>query len=100
MDVWRLSYDHVLAGPVARKRAYEAADRALTLDANIPRAYSVLGVLQVSDGRHDEAMESARKAVSLGPNSADAYVNLAIVLMFSGRPDEALAAMEVRVDVF
>jgi len=94
VDVWRLSYDHVLAGPVARKRAYEAADRALTLDANIPRAYSVLGVLQVTDGRYDEAMESARKAVSLGPNSADAYLNLAIVLMFSGRPAEALAAME------
>ncbi|MHC4707773.1 MAG: tetratricopeptide repeat protein, partial [Planctomycetota bacterium] len=55
---------------------------------------SVLGVLQVVDGRYDEALESARKAVSLGPNSADAYVNLAIVLMFSGRPAEALAAME------
>jgi adenylate cyclase len=79
---------------VARKQAYEAAARALALDANIPRAYSVLGVLQVVDGRYEEAMESARKAVSLGPNSADAYVNLAIVLMFSGRPAEALAAME------
>jgi adenylate cyclase len=94
VDVWRLSYDSVLAGPVARKQAYEAAARALALDANIPRAYSVLGVLQVVDGRYEEAMESARKAVSLGPNSADAYVNLAIVLMFSGRPAEALAAME------
>jgi TolB-like protein/class 3 adenylate cyclase/cytochrome c-type biogenesis protein CcmH/NrfG len=94
VDVWRLNWDNILAGPVARKRAYEAAARALTLDANIPRAYSVLGVLQVVDGRYDEAMESARMAVSLGPNSADAYVNLAIVLMFSGRPDEALAAME------
>jgi TolB-like protein/class 3 adenylate cyclase/cytochrome c-type biogenesis protein CcmH/NrfG len=94
VDVWRLGFDNVLAGPVARKRAYEAAARALSLDANIPRAYSVLGVLQVADGRYDEAIESARKAVSLGPNSADAYVNLAIVFMFSGRPDEALAAME------
>jgi TolB-like protein/class 3 adenylate cyclase/cytochrome c-type biogenesis protein CcmH/NrfG len=93
VDVWRLGYDNVLAGPVARKRAYEAAARALALDPKIPRAYSVLGVLQVVDGRHDEAIESARKAVSLGPNSADAYVNLAIVLMFSGRPAEALAAM-------
>jgi TolB-like protein/cytochrome c-type biogenesis protein CcmH/NrfG len=94
VDVWRLGYDNVLASPVARKRAYEAADRALALDAKIPRAYSVLGVLQVVDGRHDEAIESARKAVSLVPNSADAYVNLAIVFMFSGRPAEALAAVE------
>jgi adenylate cyclase len=94
VDVWRLGYVNVLASPVARKRAYEAADQALSLDSKIPRAYSVLGVLQVVDGRYDEAIESARKAVSLGPNSADAYVNLAIVLMFSGRPAEALAAME------
>jgi adenylate cyclase len=94
VDIWRGSWDMVLAGPVARKRAYEAAARALALDPKIPRAYSVLGVLQVVDGRYDEAIESARKAVSLGPNSDDAYVNLAIVLMFSGRPAEALAAME------
>jgi TolB-like protein/class 3 adenylate cyclase/cytochrome c-type biogenesis protein CcmH/NrfG len=94
VDVWRLGYDNVLASPVARKRAYEAADRALALDSKIPRAYSVLGILQAVDGRHDEAIESARKALSLGPNSADAYVNLAVVLMFSGRPTESLAAME------
>jgi TolB-like protein/Tfp pilus assembly protein PilF len=94
VDVWRLGYDNVLTGPVARKLAYEAATRALELDANFHRAYSVLGVLQVMDGRYDEAMESAHKAVTLGPNNADAYVNLGIVLMFSGRPSEALAAME------
>ena len=94
VDVWRLNWDNILAGPVARKRAYEAAARALALNANIPRSYSVLGILQVADRRYDEAIESARKAVSLGPNSADAYLNLAIVLIFSGRPDEALATME------
>jgi adenylate cyclase len=94
VDVWRLAYDNLLTGPVARKRAYEAAARALELDANLPRAYSVLGVLQVMDGRYDEAIASTNKAVSLGPNSADAYVNLALVLMFSGKPAEALAAMD------
>jgi TolB-like protein/class 3 adenylate cyclase/Flp pilus assembly protein TadD len=94
VEVWHTAYDNVLAGPVARKRAYEAAARALALDANLPRAYSVLGVLQVVDGRYAEAIESAHKAVSLGPNSADARLNLAIVLMFSGRPAEALAAIE------
>jgi TolB-like protein/class 3 adenylate cyclase/Tfp pilus assembly protein PilF len=94
VEVWHTSWDNILAGPVARKRAYEAADRALTLNPNIPRAYSVLGVLQVVDGRYDEAIESARKAVSLGPNSADAYVNLAIVLMFAGRSAEALAEIK------
>jgi adenylate cyclase len=94
VDVWRFSYGEVLAGPVARKQAYKAASRALTLDTNIPRAYSVLGILQAEDGRYDEALASVRKAVSLGPNSADAYVNLAIVLISVGKPVEALEAME------
>ena len=94
VDVWRLNYVNVLAGPVARKHAYEAAARALSLNPIIPKAYSVLGILQAVDGRYDEAITSAHKAVSLGPNSADAYVNLALVLMFSGRPADSLAAME------
>ena len=94
VDVWRLAFDNLLIGPVARKRAYEAAAKALELDSNLPRAYSVLGVLQVMDSRYDEAIESANKAITLGPNDADAYVNLALVLMFSGRPAEALAAVE------
>jgi tetratricopeptide (TPR) repeat protein len=87
-------YDNFLTGPVARKRAYEAAARALELDANLPRDCFVLGVLQVMDGRFDEAIASTNKAVSLGPSSADAYVNFVLVLMFSGEPAEALAAMD------
>ena len=68
---------------MARKRAYESAGRALELDLNSARAYSVLAILQVVDGRHDEAIESARKAVSLKPNDADAYLILALVLSYS-----------------
>jgi len=94
VEVWRLGYNSLSAGPGLRKDAFEAADRALALNANIPRVYSVLGVLQVMDGRYDEAILSVHKAVSLGPNSADAYLNLAIVLMYSGIPSEALAAIE------
>ena len=43
----------------------------------------MLAILQVVDGRHDEAIESARKAVSLKPNDADAYLILALVLSYS-----------------
>ena len=82
-DVWRLDWFDVLSGQMARKRAYESAGRALELDLNSARAYSVLAILQVVDGRHDEAIESARKAVSLKPNDADAYLILALVLSYS-----------------
>ncbi|MCH6589703.1 MAG: tetratricopeptide repeat protein [Proteobacteria bacterium] len=94
VDVWRLDVDSVLPGPVARKRAYEAAAQALALDANNPGAYSVLGMLQMVDSRYDEAITSVKKAVSLDPNNAEAYINLALVLTHSGRPTEAVAAME------
>ncbi len=94
VDVWRLDVDQVMPGPVARKRAYEAAAQALALDANNPGAYSVLGVLQMADSRYNEAITSTRNAVSLDPTNAEAYINLALVLTHSGRPNEAVAAME------
>ncbi len=94
VDVWRLDVDQVLPGPVARKKAYEAASQALSLDANNAGAYSVLGMLQMVDGRYDEAITSVKTAVSLDPNNAEAYINLALVLTHSGRRAEAVVAME------
>jgi len=92
--VWRWGESSVLPGPVARKVAYGAASEALTLDPDNARAYSVLAHLQVSDGKHDEALESIEKAVLLHPNDAEAYIDLASVLVYAGRHPEALAAMD------
>jgi adenylate cyclase len=92
-EVMRLNYQ-VLSGAVARKGAYDSAGRALALDPENARAYSVLAVLQVVDGRHSEAIESARRAVSLSPNNAEAQINLGLVLAHAGRPAEAVAAVE------
>jgi adenylate cyclase len=94
VDIWQFDYSNVLSGAVARKRAYEAAGRALELNADLGRAYSVLGALQVVDGAYDEAINSMEKAVELDANRAEAYVNLALVLTYSGKPGEALVAME------
>ena len=60
----------------------------------MPRAYAVLGILQMLDSEFDEAIESVQKAVALDPNGADAQLNLAIVLTYAGKHAEALAAME------
>ena len=94
VEIWRLDYNDLLASAVARKRAYETAARALVLDPDNARAYSVLAVLQVVDGHHDAAIESAHKAVSASPSDADGYLNLGLVLAYSGRPTEARAAVE------
>jgi adenylate cyclase len=94
VDVFSFDYAALLPGAVAREEAYDAAGRALGLNPDTPRAYSVLALLQMLDGEHDEAIDSAQKAVALDPNSADAHLNQAIVLTYAGRPSEAMAAME------
>lgn len=93
VDVWRLDWFDVMPGHIARNRAYESAGRALELDSKSARAYSVLAILQMVDGRYDAAIDSASKAVSLQPNDADAYLNLALVLSYSGKPDEAVTVL-------
>jgi tetratricopeptide (TPR) repeat protein len=93
-DVLAYSFANTLPSAVARRRAYEATGRALALNPQLSRGYSVLALLQMLDNAHVEAIASARKAVALSPNSAEANLNLAVVLVFAGAPEEALQAME------
>jgi class 3 adenylate cyclase/tetratricopeptide (TPR) repeat protein len=80
---------------VARKRALNAASRALELDPDNGRAYVALSVLQLRDGgRHADALASARRAVALGPNDPGALANLGVILAYSGDPTEAIAVTE------
>ncbi len=80
--------------PVTRKRALNAASRALELDPNNGRAYEALSVLQLNDGRHADALASARRAVSLGPRDPYALANLGMILAYSGESTEAVAVTE------
>ena len=94
VDVLGYSFADTLPSAVARKRAYEAASRALALNPRLARSYSVLALLQMLDGQHDSALASARKAVALGPNDAEAHLNLAVVQVYAGQKEEALRTME------
>jgi adenylate cyclase len=82
---------------MARKRAYEHASRALEMDPGAPLPFSVLAVLQVVDGRHEEALVSAERAVVLGPSDAEAHATLSLVLTFGGRHADAVAAIETAI---
>ena len=94
IEVMRMGFDNLLPGAVARKGAYDAAGRALALDPQNARAYSVLAFLQLVDGRHSEAIDSARNAVSRSPGDAEAKTNLGLVLAYAGRPAEAVVQVE------
>lgn len=97
--VMRSNYDDVLPGPVARKRAYEHAGKALEINPEAPLPFAVLAVLQVVDARHQEALASAQRAVALGPSDAEAYAALSLVLTFGGRHADAVAAIETAIRV-
>ncbi len=92
--VWRWDVTEVMPNPAAKKLAYEAASKVLSMDPENPRAYMVLAMLQVTDGQHELALDSARKAVSFDPNNAAALADLANVLVWAGRHGEALQAMQ------
>ncbi|HEX6118905.1 MAG TPA: adenylate/guanylate cyclase domain-containing protein [Dongiaceae bacterium] len=94
VNIWRQVDDDVLQGPVARKRAYDRAGRALELNPESARPYAVLAILQVVDRRYQEALASAERAVALGPSDAEAHAALSLVLTFSGRHADAVAAIE------
>ena len=83
----------MLSATVARKRAYEAAGKALELDPNNARAFAALAIFQLADGRHDDAIASVRRAAALNPGDAEAKANLALVLAYSGELDEAVTAI-------
>ena len=94
VDVLVFGQDYALPSAVTRKRAYEAASRAVALNPDLARSYSVLALLQMLDNHHEAAVGSARRAVALNPNSAESHLNLAVVLVYAGHHDESLREME------
>lgn len=94
LATWRWNSSNVMPGAAARRLAYDAASKVLSLDASDPRAYSVLATIQTIEARHEQALQSARSAVRLDPNSADAHSTLAWILMVAGRHEEAQSEME------
>jgi adenylate cyclase len=75
-------------------RAYQWAQKAIALNDSEPRAYMLLGNLDLTKRRYDQAISEGQRAVALAPNLSDGYLWLARILSFSGRPVEALAAAE------
>ena len=69
--------------------ASEYVRKALNLDDTLPEAHTVLSLLQLNNGLHDEAIASAAKAVAMDYNNAESYLYQANVLTRAGKHDEA-----------
>jgi TolB-like protein/DNA-binding winged helix-turn-helix (wHTH) protein/Flp pilus assembly protein TadD len=75
-----------------RRRAEEAATKALELDSGLADAYTALGFINHYNWNWTAAEQHFKRALELNPNYANAYNVYAGYLMTRGRIDESIAA--------
>jgi adenylate cyclase len=76
------------------KRAYEYAQKAISLDETQVYALNTLRLVYQSQKRYEEAIAAAEQAVKVAPGLADACAMLGQSLLFNGRDKEALVYLE------
>jgi adenylate cyclase len=91
MDVWFCtteSPDQSLA------RAFELAQKAISLDDSNAAAYGILGEIYMMKRQYDKAIAECERAVSLDPNSADIFLRLGTVLNYAARAEKAIPYLQ------
>ena len=76
------------------ERAASLAEKALTLDDELPDVYALQGFIHLFQGRYEAAVASGEKAIALNPNHANNTARLALFLHSAGRPKEAVNKMK------
>jgi adenylate cyclase len=75
-------------------RAFELAQKAISLDDSNAAAYSVLGLVYMMKRQYDKAIGECERAVSLDPNSAENIFRLGQVLNYAARAEEAIPYLQ------
>jgi TolB-like protein/DNA-binding winged helix-turn-helix (wHTH) protein/Tfp pilus assembly protein PilF len=75
-----------------RRRAEEAATKALELDSGLAEAYTALGYINHYNWNWSAAEQHFKRALELNPSYANAHNFYASYLMSRGRIDESIAA--------
>jgi adenylate cyclase len=68
--------------------------KAQALDDSHPEIHILLGVIQLFEGRHEQAIAAGQKAITLGPNNADIHARMAQIFRFAGRFEEAIIMIQ------
>jgi adenylate cyclase len=76
------------------RKAYEIANKALTLDDSLDTPHYVLGMIYVLMREHDKAIAEGERGVELNPNGDEALAFLGYILNNSGRPAEAITVLK------
>jgi len=78
----------------ARRRAEEAAGKALEYDRELVEARIVMGYVKMYDWDWAAAEQEFKRAIELNPNNANAHTYYSRYLTSIGRVDEAVAEMD------
>jgi adenylate cyclase len=73
--------------------------RALQLDPEKPRLYSLLGHLDLLSGNHKSAVKNGERAVEAERNDADAAALLAFTLTYTNDPTRAKTLLDRAIDL-
>ena len=76
------------------RKAYEIANKALTLDDSLDTPHYMLGMIYLNMHEYDKAVAEGERAVELNPNGHEALAFLGWFLAYSGRPAEAVIVLE------
>jgi adenylate cyclase len=80
--------------PQTLERAFDMAQKAVTLDDSLALAHHALGVVYPWKKQPEQAIAELERAIALDPNYANAYAMLADTLCWAGRPEEAIGLMK------
>jgi adenylate cyclase len=80
--------------------AEEMANKALSLSESEVRAHVVLGRIDISRHRYQQAMAEMDRAIAINPNDAHALAGKGNILMWRGQTDAAIDALQLaqRID--
>ena len=91
MSLWT---SQISENPQTLELVFEAAQRAVALNASSPWGHTVLSAAYLSKKQYEQASAEAERALALNPSIGWIYADLANTLSFLGRSEEALGLAE------
>ncbi len=73
--------------------ALELAQKAVTMNSNIPQVYWSLGYVHLFRKDYDKAVQAVQRAIEISPNYADAYGLLSLIFNHQGNPEGAITSI-------
>jgi tetratricopeptide (TPR) repeat protein len=78
----------------ALQQAHIYADRAISIDPELPQVHWVKGFADIFSRNYQQAILRAQKSIELNPNFADGYGLLGTTLNYAGNPKQAAVEMQ------